>query len=174
MRYLHWWIFAIGVGASSLQLDGRSAGTDIFAGLTPPEISQLESIPDRPKIVMATVYLKSERGRSILREGKAAPIDPRPYLPSSANMKKAVAGLERLGFKIEARGVTVSISGPPELFERTCGVTISLEERMVHEPREAKPETQLVFKSSQPVMHIKQLDDVIDGMILSTPGIPFD
>ena len=45
---------------------------------------------------------------------------------------------------------------------------------MVHEPREAKPETQLVFKSSQPVMHIKQLDDVIDGMILSTPGIPFD
>ena len=131
-------------------------------------------MPDESKIVMATVHVKSQSGRSLLREGKSAPIDPRPYLPSSANMDKVVTELERLGFKIEAQGVTLSISGPPELYEQTCGVKISLEERTVHEPREAKAKTQLIFKSSQPVMHIKQLDDVIDGIVISIPGIPFE
>jgi len=87
-------------------------------------------------------------------------------------MDKVVAELERLGFKIEARGVTLSVSGPPELFEQMCGVKISLEERTVQEPRDVKPRTQLVFKSSQPVMHIQQLNDVIDGIVISIPGIP--
>lgn len=81
---------------------------------------------EKPKILMATVYIKSQSGRSLLREGKATPVDPRPYLPSSETIDKAVAKLQQLGFKIEAKGVTLSISGPPELFEQTCGVRYRL------------------------------------------------
>ncbi len=142
------------------------------SGLTSTRGIQLASIPNSPKILMATVYLKSQSGRSLLREGKVSPIDPRPYLPSSETINNAVVELQRLGFKIEAQGVTLSISGPPELFEQTCGVQISLEERTIHEPREAKPKTQLVFRSSQPIMHIQKLQDIIDGIVISIPGIP--
>lgn len=134
----------------------------------------MKSMRDGPKILMATVYLKSHSGRSLLRECKAAPIDLKPYLPSSETIDQAVAELQQLGFKIEARGVTLSISGPPELFEQTCGVKISLEEKTIHEPREAKPKTQLIFKSSQPVMHIQKLHDIIDGIVVSIPGIPLE
>lgn len=129
---------------------------------------------EKPKILMATVYIKSQSGRSLLREGKATPVDPRPYLPSSETIDKAVAKLQQLGFKIEAKGVTLSISGPPELFEQTCGVRISLEDRLVQEPGESKPRTQLVFRSSQPVMHIQQLEDVVDGIVISVPGISLE
>jgi len=121
---------------------------------------------------MATVYLKSHSGRSPLAEGKTAPTDPKSYLPSSETVEKAVSALEQLGFTIEAQGVTLSISGPLQLFEQACGVEISLEERTIHEPREAKPRRQLIFKSSQPVMHIQTLEDIIDGIVVSPPGIP--
>jgi hypothetical protein len=40
--------------------------------------------------------------------------------------------------------------------------------------REAKPKKQFIFKSSQPVMHIQKLDDIIDGIMVSTPGIPLE
>jgi len=135
---------------------------------------QLEPTPDSPKILMATVYLKSHSGRSPLREGNAAPIDPRSYLPSPETINQAIAELQQLGFKIEAQGVTLSISGPPELFEKTCGVKISLEEKIVHEHREAKAKTQFIFKSSQPVMHIQKLHNIIDGITVSIRGIPFE
>jgi hypothetical protein len=82
--------------------------------------------------------------------------------------------LQRLGFKIEAQGVTLSISGPPELFEQTCGVKISLEERMARYPGKGEPRKQLLYKSSQSVMHIRTLDDIVEGIVLSVPGIPFE
>jgi len=144
------------------------------SGLTHKGGTQLDSMPDKPKILMATVYLKSQSGRSFLHEGKTAPIDPRPYLPSSETIKKAISELQRIGFKIEAQGVTLSISGPPDLFEQTCGVKISPEERMVHEPGKTKPTRQLLYKSSQPVMHIHDLDDIIEGIVLAIPGVPFE
>jgi hypothetical protein len=58
---------------------------------------------------MATVYFKSQHGRSFLREGKIAPLDPTPFLASSETTMKGIAELQRLGFKIEAQGVTLSI-----------------------------------------------------------------
>ncbi len=129
---------------------------------------------DRPKILMATVYLRTRSGRSLLREKNVVPSDPTSYLPSQETVKKATAELERLGFTIEAQGVTLSISGPPGLFEQVFGIKISFEERMLHEPGKAKPIRQLVPKSSQPVMHLQGWDDTIEGIILATPGIPFE
>jgi hypothetical protein len=122
---------------------------------------------------MATVYLKSKSGRSLLQEGKSAPMDPKPYLPSADIAKKAISALKQLGFKIEAQGVTLSISGPPDLFEKTCRIKISLKERTVHHPMKPKPLTQFVFTSSQPVMHPQQLDDIIEGIVIAVPGAQF-
>jgi hypothetical protein len=134
----------------------------------------LEPVPVKPKVVMATVYLKSQSGRSLLQEQKAAPIDSRPYLPSSETISRAISELQRLGFKIEAQGVTLSISGPSDLFEQTCGVKISVEERIVHEFGKAEPTKQLMYKSSQTIMHIPGTDEIIDGIMLSIPAIYFE
>lgn len=141
--------------------------------LTQVEEWRLESTKGRPKILIATVYLKSQSGRSFLGDGKAVPIDPTPYLPSSETIKRAINELQRLGFKIEAQGVTLSISGPPELFEQTCGVKIWAEERIVHEPGKTKTIKQPFYRSSQPEMHIKEMSDIIEGIVISILGVPF-
>ena len=141
-------------------------------GLPPKGCMQMDFVSDKPKILMATVYVKSRSGRSILHEGRDALNDHRPYLPSSEIMDKVAAELQQFGFKIEGKGVTLSISGPPELFEQCCGVQISLEEKTIYLPGEEKPGTKFIFKSSQPVMHIQKLHDFIDGIVVSTPGIP--
>ncbi len=107
---------------------------------------------------MATVYLKSHTGRSLLRE--RAPADPGPFLPGPETLEKAAREFQRLGFTIEGRGATLSISGPAELFEQTCGVQIT------ETPGEG-------WKSSQPVMHIAGLEDLVDGIVVAVRGIPF-
>lgn len=136
--------------------------------------NQMDFMPDKPKILMATVYVKSQSGRSLLHERKASLIDPRSYLPSTETMDKVVAELQQLGFNIEASGVTLSISGPPELFERTFGVQISLEERVVQDSRGGKPRTLYIFRSSQSIMNTQELQDYIDGIVISTPGFPLN
>lgn len=127
---------------------------------------------DRPGIVMATVYLRSKTGRSLL-QGQAVPGDVRPYQAAPETVHKAVAELERRGFKIEAQGVTLSISGPPQLFEQTFGTEISFEESTYHEPGQTQPRVRFVYRSSKPVMHIPGLEDIIEGIVLAAPGIPF-
>ena len=102
---------------------------------------------DNHQTLMATVYVKSQSGRSLLREGDAPPMDPGAYRPSPEAMERVMSGLEQLGFRIEAKGVTLSISGPPELFEQACGVSLSREEKTVFEPWEAKNRTMRIFKS---------------------------
>jgi hypothetical protein len=97
--------------------------------------------------MMATVYLRSRSGRSLLR-AKKVPADPTPYLPSPGTLDRAVGALERLGFTIEARGATLSISGPPELFSRVC-------------------------VTSAAGMAIPGLEDVIEGITPAIPGVPF-
>jgi|WetSurMetagenome_2_1015567.scaffolds.fasta_scaffold00682_5 hypothetical protein len=121
---------------------------------------------------MATVYLKSQSGRSLLSENNTAPLDPGLYLPSPEIAGKAIAALQALGFRIEAQGITLSISGPPELFEKTCGVEISPGEKTVY--RHGKTELRKLIKSSQPVMHIQSLESLIEGIVISIPGIPLD
>jgi hypothetical protein len=126
----------------------------------------------KPRILMATVYLKSKTGKSLITEGKTIPVDPKPYLPAQETGKKAMTELQQRGFVIEAHGITLSISGRPELFEKVCGVKISFDEIVVHEL--GKTRTQHIFRSSQPVMHIQGLDDIIEGITLTVPGIPFE
>jgi hypothetical protein len=121
---------------------------------------------------MASVYLKSKSGRSLLY--KALPTDPTPYLPSDDTMKSALEALEKLGFQIESQGVTLSISGTPDLFEKTCDVEIWLKKKMMRHPASGRTESLMIFESSQPVMHPRNLDDIIDGIIISTPAVPLD
>ena len=131
----------------------------------------MESIQETPKIIMATVYLKTQSGRSLLGGKRAAPIDPAPYLPSSETVEKAISGLQRLGFRVEAQGVTLSISGSPALFEQNCDVKISLVEEMLNASLQSHNRKRFVFKSSKPLMQIMELRDVIDGIVLAVPGI---
>ncbi len=134
----------------------------------------MEFMKDRPKLLMATVYLKSQTGRSLLQEKPAAPSDPVPYLPSPETIKKAIAELTRLGFTIEAQGATLSVSAPPELFEQVCGVKISFEETTEYDPQQGRTMKRRVYRSSRPVMQIQGLDDIIEGMTFAVPGRPFD
>ena len=123
---------------------------------------------------MATVYLKSKSGRSFLKEGRFVPSDPKPYLPSGEIIEKAISGLQQLGFTIEAQGVTLSISGSPALFEKTFGVKISIEKKIVSQPNRPMPATQFIYTSSQPVMRLQQMDDIIEGVVIAVPGVPFE
>jgi len=134
----------------------------------------MEFMKGRPRILMATVYLKSQTGRSLLRERPAAPSDPAPYLPSPETVKKAIAELTRLGFTIEAQGATLSISAPPELFEQACGVTISFEETAEYNPERGQAIKRQVYRSSQLVMQIQGLADIIEGITFAVPGTPLN
>ena len=111
--------------------------------------------------MMATVYLKSRTGRSLLPEGRAAPVDPKPYWPAPETVERAIGELRRRGFTIEGQGATLSISGPQELFEQACGVKIT---------RAADTG----WRSSEPVMHIPGLEDLIDGIVPAVRGRPFN
>jgi hypothetical protein len=120
-----------------------------------------------PPIILATVYLKSQTGRSLLGDRHSPPAEVTAYLPSAESIEKAATELEKLGFKIEARGMTLSISGPPCLFERLCGVKISSDGSI--ETAELKS---LYIRAGDPVLHIKQLNRIVEGIVLARPGIP--
>ncbi|MFX0183062.1 MAG: hypothetical protein ACFE95_08280 [Candidatus Hodarchaeota archaeon] len=124
------------------------------------------------KNVMATVYLKSTTGRSLLEEDKAV-IDPKPFLPSPETTQRAIAELKKRGFTIEAQGITLSVSGPPELFKKIFDVKITIEKIKSHDLEQTQPQTWLIYRSSKPIMQIAELEDIIEGIVLSTPGIPF-
>lgn len=124
------------------------------------------------KKVMATVYLRSMSGRSLLQEGIIGS-DPTPYRSSPVTTQRAILELEKRGFTIEAQGVTLSISGPPELFEKIFDVKISIEEIKRHEPGRTQPRSLFICRSSKPVMKIQELEDFIEGIVLAKPGVPF-
>jgi hypothetical protein len=68
---------------------------------------------------------------------------------------------------VEAIGLTLSISGPRELFERECGVTLTRVETPLGGKRLVRS-----WRSSEPVMHIPALDDVIEGITLASLAAP--
>ena len=124
------------------------------------------------KKLMATVYLKSTSGRSLLQEGIAG-TDPTPFISSPETIQRAISELKKRGFTIEAKGVTLSISGSPELFEKIFDVKISIEEIKRKDPEQIHPQSWFIYHSSKPVMQLKELEDAIEGIILAKPGIPF-
>ncbi len=99
--------------------------------------------------------------------------DPGLYLADPETVQEAVTELRQRGFTIEAQGVTLSISGPSELFERVCGVEILFEKTMEQEPGQAQSRTRLAYRSSRPVMQIKGLEGIIEGIVFTTQGVPF-
>ncbi len=117
--------------------------------------------------VMATVYLRSASGKSLLQIGRAGPMDVGPYRPAEASVARATGELTRRGFTVEAIGLTLSISGPRELFERECGVILTRVESRLEGERPIR-----FWQSSRPVMQIAGLEDVIEGITLATPAAP--
>ncbi len=113
---------------------------------------------------MATVYLRSARGGSLLSAAEKPILDPAPYLPAPGTLARTRAELERLGFRIEAEGAaTLSVSAPAALFERLCGVRIS---------RAGKDADRRRYESTPAVLRIAGLEDLVDGMVIATPGKP--
>ena len=117
--------------------------------------------------VMATVCLRSASGRSLLEAKSTEIMDAEPYRPAEGSIARATGELTRRGFKVEAVGLTISISGPRELFERECGVTLTRVETPLGGKRLVRS-----WRSSEPVMHIPALDDVIEGITLAVPAVP--
>ena len=115
--------------------------------------------------VVATVYLRSASGRSLLEAESMALTDVEPYRPAEGSVARATGELTLRGFKVEAVGLTLSISGPRALFERECSVVLTQVENRV--------DKRLVrfWRSSEPVMHIPALDDVIEGITLAVPAV---
>jgi hypothetical protein len=108
--------------------------------------------------MLARVYLRSRTGRSLLRE--PAPADPEPYRSSPETLARAARALERYGFTIEDRDVTLSVSGHPGLFEEASGTRI-------------RATRGGGWVSSQPVMRIPELDHLIEGMVVAVPGVRY-
>ncbi len=122
----------------------------------------------KTRMLMATVYLKSKTGQSLIDEGPITKISR--YLPTEEVRKEAKEELEKRGFKIEGEGVTLSISGPVELFERTCNTSIT----KVEVPRgTGSPEKVAVYKSAQKVMRIEGLEDLIEGLVIAGKAVQF-
>ena len=118
--------------------------------------------------VMATVYLRSASGRSLLKAESTALTDVGPYRPADRSVARATSELARRGFRVEGVGLTLSISGPREVFERECGVTLTrIETRL--EGKRLVPS----WRSTEPVLHIPMLDDVIEGITLAIPSVLF-
>lgn len=127
---------------------------------------------NKEKIIMGTVYLKSKSGESLIRADK--PIkDSSKYLPSEETKGKAISELKKLGFTIEAIGTTISMSGSIKLFEKIFKVTISREKISVEDTISKIPQEYLIYKSSKPIMHISELEEIIEGVILATPAVLF-
>jgi hypothetical protein len=73
----------------------------------------------------AQVFLRSVSGRSVRELGAAPlPADLAPYLPAQGERRRALGVFERLGFKVfaDTLGVSLSIEGPPELFVKVFGL----------------------------------------------------
>lgn len=117
--------------------------------------------------VMATVHLRSASGRSLLEAESTALMDVEAYRPAEGSIARATRELTRRGFRVETVGLTLSISGPRELFERECSVTLTRAETRL----EGKDLVRF-WRSSEPVMHIPALDDVIEGITLAVPAVP--
>ena len=138
------------------------------------EVPAQEAIMNnRPQIIMATVYLRSQSGQSLMSLAGKPPKDLAPYLATPETRQTAISELEELGFTIEAQGVTLSISGPPELFEQVCNVEISMETIQSPTPDISQSRPFNIPRSSEPVMRIPELENVIEGLVLATPGVPF-
>lgn len=133
-----------------------------------PLSSQAKSQP-----ILGTVYIPSKTGHSLMDAGQKALTDPSPYMPEQETVKKAIVELEQLGFTIEGQGVTLSISGPIELFEKVCHTQIAVEKVSDELAHEVGSQIQYLYRSSEPVMHIPELNDLIEGIVLTAPGVPF-
>jgi len=116
--------------------------------------------------VMATVYLRSAIGGSLLEAQSTVLMDVEPYRPAEGSIARATSELTRRGFRMEAVGLTLSISGPRELFERECSVTLTRVETRLEGKRQVQS-----WRSSEPVMHIPALDDVVEGITLAAPAV---
>ncbi len=81
---------------------------------------------NKQNIIMASVYLKSQSGKSLLNT-TVPTSNLEDYKPSEEAVNKAIKILEKKGFKIEAIGITISISAPQEIFEKTFNVQFSYE-----------------------------------------------
>lgn len=132
-----------------------------------------QSYEPEPHLVMATVYLKSRSGRSLLQADQGALTDPTSYMPDPVTVEKAVIELELLGFTIEGRGVTISISGPIELFEEVCNTRITVEKVPDNLALEIGSQIKHIYRSSEQVMQISELEEIIEGIALAAPGVAF-
>lgn len=118
------------------------------------------------EFVMATVHLRPASGRSLLKSKSTALLDCEAYRPAEGSIARVAAQLTRRGFRVETVGLTLSISGPRTLFERECSVTL----RRVETRLEGKDRVRY-WQSSERVMHIPALDDLIEGITLAVPAV---
>ncbi|MFH1215245.1 MAG: hypothetical protein V1706_01955 [Pseudomonadota bacterium] len=75
-------------------------------------------VPDQG-IRMATVYMHAPSGRSMVTDAPSA-AGVKSYQPLPETVEIVKKALVDLGFSIEAEGVSLSISGPPALFDKYC------------------------------------------------------
>jgi len=105
-----------------------------------------------PETRMATVYLRSATGKSLLT-GKPTAATIQAFQPAPETIVHVKLALTDMGFTIESEGVTLSISGPLSLFEEHCTV-------------------QSLY--GKELLKIKNLDRYIDGIEFAIPGAPFN
>lgn len=121
-----------------------------------------------PKTIMATVYLKSHSGRTLLDPSNPVTGNSSLYQATPETIQRAIVELQQRGFTIEAQGITLSISVSAELFERVFGVSIQTKSHQ----ELGQPAGLLIYRSTKPVMQIHGLEDLIEGVVLAVPAVP--
>ena len=124
---------------------------------------------DDQEVIVASAYLRSQSGRSLFENRRRAVRDLEPYLPSPETRRAAVAGLEELGFTVEAAGVTLSFSGPRRLFEELCGVAVDIEQLASERGRRAT----VAHVSTPEVFTVPGLGHLIEAVVFVVPGAGF-
>jgi hypothetical protein len=77
-------------------------------------------------IISAEVILKSASGRSLTERGAAITSENvEEFRPNQETVKEAIYQLEKLGFEVTQKGITLTIVGEPIQFEKAFKINLT-------------------------------------------------
>ena len=113
-------------------------------------------------VISAEAILKSKTGRSLSRSDVAiTSANVSEFIAAPETVAGAKQRLEELGFSVSESGVTLTLSGDPERFERVFGVRLSFKKHPQTGEKNAYCEGEVVIPDS--------LRDVVEAIVFPEP-----
>ena len=112
--------------------------------------------------ISAEVILRSKTGRSLAAPDVAVrAANVKEFMPAPETVAKAKRELEKLGFAVSQTGVTLTLTGEPERFERVLGVRLSFK-------RHSQTGQSIVHCEGEVVIP-ESLRDVVETIVFPEP-----